>query len=452
MEGLRARKVFRSASRPSIHSPFSASFVVKILHPKAQEQLRLMQYCACVVCMIIGLVGTMGCQRQLRLPPSLSYRGPTEGLSEDEFEIPTAERGRRRLIPLREAGIPDDALLSADGEESPRLAKRLRTRVEEMGEGEGPLVSRLKQRGDSEEPGLLQRAASGTPLLVKEVSSDGTTSRLIRRGTPAATKGEIPPPKANLFGKVPSNDKDWVPELKVLPRAEFGRDTVTIHNVRNCEFLTYRDCLVDYYDKTYDLKKIQTVDFIVVPFQGNKAIAHTMVSFGFDGGDHVGISAEVRLSKGQAYDATMGLFGQFELTYVVADERDLIRSRTEHRDVDVYVYRSTATPEMARKLFVDMLQRANQLHDTPEFYDTLTNNCTTNIVRHINKLAPNKVPYDYRVLFPGYADRLAYELGLIDNSLPFAEVKRRARINDIALLYKDSPDFSAKIRGEKVTR
>ncbi len=137
---------------------------------------------------------------------------------------------------------------------------------------------------------------------------------------------------------------------------------------------------------------------------------------------------------------------------MVADERDLIRARTEHRDVDVYVYRTTATPEAGRKLFIDMMRRVNQLHDTPEFYDTLSNNCTTNIVRHINHIYPNKVPYDYRVLLPGYADRLAYELGLLDKNLPFEEIKRRSHINSIALKYKDSPDFSAKIRGETVQR
>lgn len=248
----------------------------------------------------------------------------------------------------------------------------------------------------------------------------------------------------------PSNDRDWIPELKTLARAEFKGDQVTIYNVRNAEFLTYRDCIVDYYDKTYDLNKIQSVDFIVIPFTDNPAIAHTMLSFGFGPGEYVGVSAEVRLERGETYDAAIGLFGQFELTYVIADERDLIRARTEHRNCEVYVYRTKATPDQARKLFVDVLKRNNQLRDQPEFYDTLRNNCTTNIVRHINAIAPNKVPHDYRILLPGFADRLAYELKLIDTSLPFEEVKRRAHVNALAHQYKDDPHFSARIRGETV--
>jgi len=298
-----------------------------------------------------------------------------------------------------------------------------------------------------------------------------------RGGAPVATNGTSAPPatllsetevllanlQANETGEPnqfpspkllpqPSNDRDWLPELATLAYAEKQGDELTIHNVRNAEFLTYRDCLVDYYDKTYDLTRLQTVDFIVIPFADNPAIAHTMLSFGFGEGEYVGVSAEVRLEKGESYDAAVGLFGQFELIYVIADERDLVRARTEHRNCDVYIYRTKATPEQARRLFLDVLKRVNQLRDKPEFYDTFRNNCTTNIVRHINTISPGKIPYDFRILLPGFADQLAYELGLIDNSLPYAEVKRRARVNEIAHRYKDDPQFSAKIRGENVLR
>lgn len=263
------------------------------------------------------------------------------------------------------------------------------------------------------------------------------------------------PPQVDLASlapnqRGPSNDRDWIPEHRELAYAEIEGDKVHVHNVRNCEFYSYRDCLVDYYDKTYDLAKIETVDFIMIPFNENRAIAHTLLSFGFAGGEYVGVSVEVRLEQGESYDPAIGLLHQFELIYVVADERDLIRVRTEHRDVDVLVYRTTATPEQARRLFVDVMQRVNQLRDQPEFYDTMSNNCTTNIVRHINALAPGRVPFDYRVLFPGFADSLAYELGLIDNSLPFSEARRRARINDLALRYKGDPHFSQRIRGERI--
>ncbi len=273
-------------------------------------------------------------------------------------------------------------------------------------------------------------------------------------GTGTPTASELPPlpklPVLTAGDSGPSNDRDWIPEHRILASATLAGDKLHVKNVRHAEFFSYRDCLVDHDDGTYDLSQIQSVDFIMIPFNETRALAHTLLSFGFANGEYVGVSVEVRLERGESYSPTLGLFGQFELIYVVADERDLIRVRTEYRNVDVLVYRTKATPDQARRLLVDVMKRVNQLHDQPEYYDTLTNNCTTNIVRHINTLAPGSVPTDFRVLLPGFADNLAYELGLIDNSRPFAEVKQRARVNDLALRYKDDPHFSQRIRGEKV--
>lgn len=251
---------------------------------------------------------------------------------------------------------------------------------------------------------------------------------------------------------VASNDRDWIVEHKVLASAEMHGDQITVHNVRDAEFFTYRDCVVDYYDQTFALSDVQNVDFIVIPFNENRALAHTLLSFGLASGERLGVSVEVRLEKGEEYHPLTGALGQFELIYVLASEKDLIRVRTEHRKCDVYAYRGKATPQQCQQLLVDILRRVNQLRDKPELYDTLTNNCTTNIVQHINKLVPGKVPQDYRVLLPGFADQLAYELKLIDTSLPFEETKRRARVNELALKYRDDPHFSARIRGETVPR
>ena len=304
---------------------------------------------------------------------------------------------------------------------------------------------------------LCALAAPACRLNLATVNDAGTLSQLLQVApqppdAAVSTGAGHLPRLTPLLGERPgpSNDRDWIPEHRLLASGELEGDRLHVKNVRNCEFFSYRDCLVDYYDKTYDLAQLQTVDFLMVPFNESPALAHTMLSFGFAGGDYLGVSVEVRLERGESYSPTLGLFGQFELIYVLADERDLIRVRTEHRDVDVLVYRARATPEQARRLLVDVMQRVNRLRDHPEFYDTLSNNCTTNLVRHINQLAPGRVPYDYRVLLPGFADHLAYELGLLDTSVPFAELKRRARINDLALRYKDDPQFSQRIRGERV--
>jgi len=244
----------------------------------------------------------------------------------------------------------------------------------------------------------------------------------------------------------PSNDREWQPLHAKLPRADFQGNYVTIYNIRNTEYRSEEDFTVRYYDKTFDLEKLKTVDFIVVPFPDNPAIAHTMLSFGFDDEDYLAVSVETRKEKHETYSALAGFFNQYEIIYVVGDERDLIQLRTHQWMNDVYIYRTIATPEQARRLFIDVMERVNGLHDHPEFYNTLTNNCTTNIRRHVNHVFGEKIPRDYRVLLTGYSDRLAYELGLLESAGTFEQTRSRARVNPAAYLYGDRADFSKKIR------
>ncbi len=246
--------------------------------------------------------------------------------------------------------------------------------------------------------------------------------------------------------RAPSNDRDWSPNQAVLPTADFKLDQVTIHNIRNTEYRTANDYTVRHYDKTFDLEKLDSVDFIVVPFPGVPGGAHTFVSFGFDAKDYVAVSVEVRRQKGEEFNPVKSLIKQPELMYVVGDERDLIGLRANHWTSDVYVYRAQASRAQMRALLTGMLERTNKLAREPEFYHLITNNCTTNIMRHINDLSPNRVPYTYQVLMPAYSDRLAHELNLIKIDDNFERTKQQARINEPAYVHRDSPDFSVKIR------
>jgi hypothetical protein len=244
----------------------------------------------------------------------------------------------------------------------------------------------------------------------------------------------------------PSNNRTWVPEQARLAYAETRGDIVTVHNIRDVHWRTLQDFTLSYYDKAFDLNKIRSVDFIVVPFNETPSLGHTMLSFGFDGGEHLAVSVEIRKELGEAFNPIAGFFQQYEIIYIVASERDVIQRRVQCDLSDVFLYRSTATPEQARMLFVDVMKRVDKLAKEPEFYDTLTNNCTTNIRNHINHLAPNVVPYDYRVLLPGHSDKLGYDLGLIERHGSFEETRLRARVNYQAYLHRDNPDFSCAIR------
>ncbi|HEX6099729.1 MAG TPA: DUF4105 domain-containing protein [Thermoanaerobaculia bacterium] len=244
----------------------------------------------------------------------------------------------------------------------------------------------------------------------------------------------------------PSNERKWTVDQAVLPIAEIAPPFVTVRNIRNFAYETESRYTPAYYDKTFDLRKLDSAWFIVEPF-GKGGAAHTFVSFGFAGRDFLAISIEIRKEEGESFSALKGLLRQYEIMYVVGDERDLVKLRTNFRKDPVHLYRINATPERIQSAFLSMLRRANHLRESPEFYNTATNTCTTNLVRHVNEITPERVPFSPAVLLPAYSDRLAYDLGLIDQSLPFAETRRRALINAAAAQYADDPEFSRRIRG-----
>jgi Domain of unknown function (DUF4105) len=248
----------------------------------------------------------------------------------------------------------------------------------------------------------------------------------------------------------PSNFRDWEPEQAVLPTVEYQGTQVTVRNVRNCQYFANDVYLVDYYDKTFELNNVRGVDLIVAPFAEMPAFAHTFVSFEITGPDgkpdYLAVSVEVRKEKDERYSTLKGSARQYELMYVLADERDVIQQRTNFRGEEVYLYDTVATPEAARALLSDVLTRVNKLSKEPEFYDTLTNNCTSNIVRHINRIKPNRIVADVRMLLPGYADELAYDEGLLVRQGSFLDTKRAAHINPLAQRYAGREDFSQLIR------
>ena len=245
----------------------------------------------------------------------------------------------------------------------------------------------------------------------------------------------------------PSNDRDWQPDVAVLPYATFDGDRVTIHNIRNFDYRSETDYTPHYDDKTFDLRELETADLITSYWMGD-AIAHVMVSFGFADRDFVTVSIETRKEKGESYSTVNGFFRQYELIYIVGDERDLVRLRTNYRKdppEEVYLFRTNAPKENVRRLFLDYFKTINSLRDQPQFYNTLTTNCTTNVVRH-TKVNPGGGHYSWKILLSGYAPLYAYERGRLDTSIPFEELKKRSHINEAARAADQDPDFSRKIR------
>jgi hypothetical protein len=244
----------------------------------------------------------------------------------------------------------------------------------------------------------------------------------------------------------PSNERDWQADVAVLPYATRSGDLITLHNVRNFDYRTTdQDFAPRYDERIFDLRTLDAVDLIAVYWAG-EAIAHIMVSFGF-AGEHVAFSIETRKEKGEAYSSIAGFFKRYELIYVAGDERDLIRVRTNYRRPQelAYVYRTRARSGNARRLFLEYVDRINQLKAQPEFYNTLTTNCTTDAWSLVRALS-DQFPLDWRVLLSGYFPEYLYALGSLDTSMPFPELKAQGLINEKAHAADQDPDFPARIR------
>ena len=245
-----------------------------------------------------------------------------------------------------------------------------------------------------------------------------------------------------------SNQRDWQPDVSVTPWVSQNGDLITVHGVRNFEYRSETDFTPRWEDRTYDLRQLDSGDLIAVYWAG-KAIAHIMVSFGFAGRDYLAVSIETRKARGQTYSTLAGIYKQYELAYIVGDERDLIGVRTSYRkpQEDVYVYRIQGPRENLRRFFLDYMKTINEMRDHPQFYNTLTTNCTTSVLLHtrVNQGAP---PWSWKILLSGYVPQYAYELGRLDQSVPFDELERQARVNDRAHGHERDPAFSQRIRAK----
>lgn len=251
--------------------------------------------------------------------------------------------------------------------------------------------------------------------------------------------------------KRPRVDRTWAPDHARLAQATVTGNQVVIRDLRDASYRTPEDFDVTYYDQTFDLEALTDVWFVIDRFAGFDGAAHTFLSFGFGPGTYVCISAEARREKGESYSPLGGMFKQFELVYILGTERDIIGRRTNSETGTVWMYPIKTTPERRRELFVSMVERANRLREEPVWYHTFARSCNSSVVEHVHALVPGRVPFSWRLLLPGYAGRIAYDLGLIDTELSFEEAQRAFRIDERGRAGPLDDTYSRRIR-EPLTR
>jgi len=247
----------------------------------------------------------------------------------------------------------------------------------------------------------------------------------------------------------PSNEGNWQPDVSRLASAEVNGDSVVIHNVRNCKYRTEFDYTCQWETRSFDLANLRGIDAYFVNW-GSPWIAHTMISFDFGNDQYVTFSIETRKKIGQSYSAIRGFFRQYEIIYIVADERDVVRLRTNYRvGEEVYLYHLKTSPDRARARFLEYVGRINDLYQHPEWYNALTKNCTTSIFaqRDSSHADDRKISWlDWQILLNGKLDEKAYREGAFVGDLPFETLKSRAHINEAARALGDDPEFSRRIR------
>jgi len=243
----------------------------------------------------------------------------------------------------------------------------------------------------------------------------------------------------------PSNDEAWQPDVTQTAWADINGDEVTFHNVRNCDYRTETDFTPRWETRTVRLSQMTGMD-VAIDYWGSPWISHPIVSFQFADALPLCFSIETRKTVGQTYSAIRGFYRQYTLIYIVSDERDVIRVRTNYRrGEDVYLYRALASPQQARGRFLEYIHAMNQLNEHPRWYNAVTANCTTAI--RAQRAVDKRAPWDWRMLINGTADEMLYEdHAIATGGLPFTELKSRSLINKRAHAADQDPDFSRLIR------
>jgi hypothetical protein len=243
----------------------------------------------------------------------------------------------------------------------------------------------------------------------------------------------------------PPKTRDWQPDVAETAWTERDGDKITIHNLRDFDYQPGRTAAPRWETRVVDLTQLQAVD-LFINFWGSTLICHPIVSFQFGPAEHVAISVETRMAEGQSYSTIRGFFKQFALIYIVSDERDVVRVRTNYRHEQLYLYRTSIGPERARALFLDYMRTVDTMHQYPRFYNAVTSNCTTNVRTHTAATTSHPAPWDWRMLVNGTVDELVYERGGFASRLPFAELKEKSLIDARAQAADQAPDFSEQIR------
>ncbi len=245
----------------------------------------------------------------------------------------------------------------------------------------------------------------------------------------------------------PAQYSCWIPAQSMVPSVQLDADALHVERARAFRWNDDETAEQRWFSTTYDLDRLVGMDFVVSRFGGFEGIAHTLLSFRFDDGRVLAVSPEIRKEEGEDYSPWRGLFRNYELIYVLGDERDVVHLRTNVWGDPVYIHPVAVEPTTARRVLESVARHASRLDERPAFYNTVTASCATALAADIQDMADPPLDLDWRVLLPGFSDAMAFELGLLDTDLDFEATRARNLVTPRASDAAARPDFSRAIRG-----
>ena len=249
-----------------------------------------------------------------------------------------------------------------------------------------------------------------------------------------------------VFSNKPSLDRDWEIDQQILPEISFSGSTIQLKNLRDFDYTSTSEYTMNYYNQTIQMDQLESLYYIIEPFSQYDWPAHTMFSFWLENGQYIVISAEIRKEKWESFHPLKWLTRQYEIVYMIWSEEDFVKLRANYRKDDVIMYPINTSKDKIQQLFISMLERADWLSKKPEFYNTITQNCTTSILDHVNQLREEKIPWSIEALLPSHSDAVIYDLGLIDTQLSLEEARKYYQINELSEQFGDSENYSYNIR------
>lgn len=251
----------------------------------------------------------------------------------------------------------------------------------------------------------------------------------------------------------PSLERNWSVDQEILADIDFSDNQIEVKNIRDFEYRSVSDYTPKYYDETFDLDSIESVYYIIEPFSDFDGPAHTMLSFGFENGSYIVVSSEIRKEKWESFSPWLWLINTYEMVYIIWSERDLIKLRANYRKDDVFLYPIQTSQANMKNLFISVLKRADILSKQPEFYNTLTNTCTTSILDHVNELRvwndKKTIQWSKQIFLPSHSDQIAYDAGFIDTDLSLEEARKYYQINELSQKYAQHEEYSQLIRKQR---